>query len=595
MQNDFLPVHARDLRALGWDQPDFILVTPDAYVDHPSFANALIGRYLTALGYKTAILAQPSFGDPRAFTRLGRPRLAFLVSGGNMDSMVNLYTANKAPRAKDAYSPGGEQKRPPRATIVYTKMLRKAFPDVPIVIGGVEASLRRFAHYDYWDNVVKPSILAECPADLLIYGMGELPLRELAEALNAGLDIHHITYLRGTAYLAKSGEQVYEEKVELPGFDAVSRDKRAFAEAFACLYREQDYQRGKVLLQHQPKGMLVQNPPARPLTTDELDFVYTLPYTRRQHPSYKQPVAALNEVQFSLTSSRGCFGSCAFCSIFLHQGRYIQARSKQSLLDEARQLSAMPEFKGYIHDVGGPSANFMLPPCKKAATAGMCTDRRCLAPRPCPNLRADHTVYTDILKSLRTLPGVKKVFVRSGLRYDYLLCDPNYREFLRELAAYHVSGELKVAPEHCVNRVLELMGKPEIEVYERFCRAFSRMNQELRKKQYVLPYLIASHPGATLDDAVRMAEYLNRIGFVPDHVQDFYPTPGSLATCMYYTGLNPLTMKKVYVAKSREDRAMQRALLQFNKPENYPLVKRALIKAGRQDLIGAGKRCLVRG
>lgn len=584
----------KDLQERGIAQPDFILVSADAYVDHPSFANALIGRYLEALGYSVALLCQPNFGDLRAYQALGRPRLAFLVSGGNMDSMVNRYTANKAPRKKDLYSPGGAQRRPKRATIVYTQMLRRAYPDVPIAIGGVEASLRRFAHYDYWDNAVRPSILEDAPADLLMYGMGEHPLKELAEALDSGLAIGDITYIRGTAYRAKDDGRVYEEKIMTPSFEEVKKDKRKYAEAFRMQYLEQDYRQGRVVVQPHGDHVVIQNPPAEPLSTEEMDFVYSLPFTKEAHPSYKEPIPALQEVKFSLVSSRGCYGGCSFCSIFFHQGKYIQSRSQESLVAEAEELTRKKDFKGYIHDVGGPTANFLSLPCEKAKTAGMCRNRRCLAPTPCKNLKADHSRYIATLRALRAVPGVKKVFIRSGIRYDYVMADKS-GEFIRELARHHVSGELKVAPEHCAPEVLRLMGKPNLDVYERFVQKFEAASRKAGKKQYVLPYFIASHPGSTIACAIELAVYLKRSGFVPDQAQDFYPTPGSLSTCMYYTGLDPLTMEPVYVPKSREERAMQRALLQFNKPENYPLVKKALLRAGRRDLIGKGRDCLIRG
>ncbi|MBQ9942016.1 MAG: YgiQ family radical SAM protein [Christensenellaceae bacterium] len=590
----FLPMSAKELKERGIDRPDFILISADAYVDHPSFANALIGRYLEAMGYSVGLICQPNFGDERAYQVLGKPRLAFLISGGNMDSMVNRYTANKAPRSADLYSPGGKNRRPKRAVTVYTKMVKKIYPDVPVVIGGVEASLRRFAHYDYWENEVRPSILAEAPADLLMYGMGEHPLRELAEALDSGLAIGDITYIRGTAWWADSPDRVYEDKVIVHSFEEVAADKRKFAEAFAEQYRQQEPIKGKTVIQPHGKRFLVQNPPAYPLSQQELDDVYELPFTRQAHPSYKEPIPALEEVKFSLVSSRGCYGGCAFCSIFFHQGRHIQSRSKESLLREAKLLTERKDFKGYIHDVGGPTANFMQPPCKKAEKHGMCTDRRCLAPKPCPNLVADHSKYMDILRSLRSLPRVKKVFIRSGIRFDYVMADKS-GEFINELARHHVSGQLKVAPEHCAAPVLRLMGKPDISVYERFVQKFQAASRKAGKKQYVLPYLIAAHPGSTLECAIELALFLKKGGFVPDQVQDFYPTPGSVSTCMYYTGIDPLTMEKVYVPKSREERAMQRALLQFNKPENYPLVKKALLRAGREDLIGQGKNCLIRG
>jgi len=594
MYGKFLPISKKELEERGIGQPDFILVTPDAYVDHPSFANALIGRYLENLGYSVAILAQPNYGDRRAYQALGRPRLAFLVSGGNMDSMVNLYSANRVRRKYDMYSPGGEVLRPRRAVTVYSKMLRECYPDVPIIIGGIEASLRRLAHYDYWDNRVMPSVLVDSGADLLVYGMGEKPLAQIAEALAAGIAVSDLTYVRGTAYLAQSPEQVYEEKVMLPSFEQVAADKTAFAKAFAASYREQDYLLGRTLVQQHGTRYLVQNPPAEPLSEMEFDDLYELPFTREAHPSYQKEIPALKEVKFSLVSNRGCYGGCAFCAIFFHQGRYIQSRSVQSLVREAEALTRKKDFKGYIHDVGGPTANFTRLSCKKAETQGMCPGKRCLAPKPCPNLIVDHSKYLESLRALRKISGVKKVFVRSGVRYDYAVLDRD-DTFIRELACYHTSGQMKVAPEHCSGRVLNLMGKPGIAVYEKFKKKFEDASKRAGKRQHVLPYFICSHPGSTLKDAIELAEYLNKSGFIPDQVQDFYPTPGSVSTCMYYTGLDPFTLKPVYTAKTREERAMQRALFQFNKPENYPLVKKALIKAGREDLIGPGQKCLIKG
>ncbi len=594
MYGKFLPISKKELEERGIAQPDFILVTPDAYVDHPSFANALIGRYLENLGYSVAILAQPNYGDRRAYQALGRPRLAFLVSGGNMDSMVNLYSANRVRRKYDMYSPGGEVLRPRRAVTVYSKMLRECYPDVPIIIGGIEASLRRLAHYDYWDNRVMPSVLVDSGADLLVYGMGEKPLAQIAEALAAGIAVSDLTYVRGTAYLAQSPEQVYEEKVMLPSFEQVAADKTAFAKAFAASYREQDYLLGRTLVQQHGTRYLVQNPPAEPLSEMEFDDLYELPFTREAHPSYQKEIPALKEVKFSLVSNRGCYGGCAFCAIFFHQGRYIQSRSVQSLVREAETLTQKKDFKGYIHDVGGPTANFTRLSCKKAEMQGMCPGKRCLAPKPCPNLIVDHSKYLESLRALRKIPGVKKVFVRSGVRYDYAVLDRD-DTFIRELACYHTSGQMKVAPEHCSGRVLNLMGKPSIAVYEKFKKKFEDASRRAGKRQHVLPYFICSHPGSTLEDAIELAEYLNKSGFIPDQVQDFYPTPGSVSTCMYYTGLDPFTLKPVYTAKTREERAMQRALFQFNKPENYPLVKKALIKAGREDLIGSGQKCLIKG
>lgn len=579
MNELFLPTTAKELKRRGIEVPDFIIVSADAYVDHPSFAAALLGRHLESRGYSVGIIAQPSPADSGSYSRMGKPRFAFLVSGGNMDSMVNHYTANKAPRKEDAYSPGGVRVRPDRATIVYTKMLKSIFPDVPVVIGGVEASLRRFAHYDYWEDTVRPSILEDCPADMLVYGMGERPLLELAEGLEAGLTIEQLTYIRGTAHM--SAQRV--EGVSIPSFESVKKDKRKFAEAFVAQYKEQDFINGRIVIQPHKNYFLVQNPPAEPLLEEELDTLYSLPFTRTAHPSYKKAIPALEEVRFSVTFSRGCFGGCAFCSIYFHQGRYVRSRSVESVGQEVERITHMPDFKGYIHDVGGPTANFSIPSCAKAEKVGMCPEKRCLAPNICKNINPDHSKYICALKRARETKGVKRVFIRSGVRYDYALLD---NEFMMELAAYHVSGELKVAPEHCSSEVLALMGKGSIKDFERFCSRFAEHSKRAGKKQYVLPYFICSHPGSTLNHAIELALYLKKRGFIPDQVQDFYPTPGSVSTCMYYTGLDPFTMQPIYVPRSREERSMQRALLQFNKSENRSLVRQALVKAGRPDLIG---------
>lgn len=593
-QPEFLPMTPGELVALGVEQPDFVLVTGDAYVDHPSFANALLGRYMTALGYSVAILAQPDPKKKESFCPFPTPRLGFLVSPGNMDSMVRHYSASKGKRKKDAYSPGGRFLTPPRAAKVYCSILRELYPDSPIIVGGIEASLRRFAHYDYWEDKVVPSLLLNCPADLLVYGMGEHPLQEIAEALDSGLCVRDITYVRGTCWLADSPQDVYDDKVVLPSFDKIREDKRAYAKAFAAQYKEQNPFTGKTLVQPHGDKCLVQNPPALPLSREELDFVHSLPYQRRPHPSYKEPIAALAEVSFSLTSNRGCFGECAFCAIFFHQGGLVTSRSGDSLVEEATALTKLPGFKGYIHDVGGPTANFTQPPCPASARRGVCTHRRCLAPKPCPNLQVDEREYIENLRRIRQIPGIKRVFIRSGVRFDYALLDRQC-DFVKELALHHTSGELKTAPEHVAPRVLRLMGKPGPEVHAAFVKRFRRDSERAGKKQYILPYYISSHPGCRLEDAVKLAEALKKDGFVPDQVQDFYPTPGSAATCMYYTGLDPFTMEQVYVPRSREERAMQRALLQYNKAENYPLVKKALRLCHREDLIGTGPRCLIRG
>ncbi len=591
---NFIPMTRSELEAQGCQRPDYVIVSADAYVDHPSFANALIGRYLQSLGYQVGMIAQPDWNDLESFREFGEPKYAFLVSGGNMDSMVNMYTANKKKRHEDIYSPGAKANmRPKRATIVYANKLRQAYPKVPIIIGGVEASLRRFAHYDYWDDKVRRSILLDSGADLLVYGMGEKPLFEITQALEGGLAIRDITYIRGTAYLANGLDKIYEKYVCCPSFEEVAHSKEKYAVAFRQQYLEQDSVSGKIVVQQHGTQWVVQNPPAEPLTQEEMDAIYELPFQREQHPSYQQEIPALKEVKFSLTSSRGCFGGCAFCSIFFHQGRFIQHRSKKSLVEEAKKLIQKPDFKGYIHDVGGPTANFTQMPCEKSKKQGFCKEKRCLAPKPCKNLQADHREYVEILRALRGMEGVKKVFIRSGIRFDYVMAD-RQKTFLYDLAKHHVSGQLKVAPEHVSSNVLAYMGKPDHEVYERFLQSFEAVSKKLGKKQYVLPYFMSAHPGARLEDAIVLAEYIRDSGFMPEQVQDFYPTPGTLATCMYYTGLDPMTGKKVYVPKSSEERAMQRALLQYKKPENYQLVKKALLKAGREDLIGPGKRCLLK-
>jgi uncharacterized radical SAM protein YgiQ len=580
---NFLPMSKSEYGNLPLD---FVLVTGDAYVDHPSFANALIGRWLKLNGYSVGVIAQPGWNSPADFERLGRPRLGFLVSAGNMDSMVNLYTVNKRKRRTDAYSPGGQTGlRPRRASIVYTNKIREAFGDVPVILGGIEASLRRFAHYDYWDDAVRESILADSGADLLVYGMGENPILEIAEALDAGIGISDITYVKGTCYTAKNLDKVYEY-VKTPSFDEVKSDKRKYCEAFMV----QSDERENPVVQMQRDFYIVANPPAAPLSQEVMDRIYGMDFAGRPHPSYTENIPALEEVRFSITSQRGCIGGCAYCSLYYHQGRELQKRSRESILAEGKKMTASKDFKGYIHDVGGPTANFYGAACLNPK--GVCTKRKCLVPEKCKYLRVDHAEYVDILKKLRALPGVKKVFIRSGIRFDYALMDND--EFIRELAAHHVSGQLKVAPEHVSDGVLRLMGKPSVEVYKKFVNKFNTISKRLHLKQYVLPYFISSHPGCTLRDAVELAEYLRDTGFLPEQVQDFYPTPGTVATCMYYTGMDPKTGKSVYVAKTAEEKAMQRALMQFNRPENRQLVLRALKRAGREDLIGKEKRCLVR-
>ncbi|MGI6153197.1 MAG: YgiQ family radical SAM protein [Christensenellaceae bacterium] len=581
----FLPVNKQDLEQDGVGQPDFILITGDAYVDHPSFAHAVISRYLVAHGYSVGIIAQPNWKKTQSFTVLGEPRLGFLVSPGNMDSMVSLYTVAKKKREKDLYSPGGRQgKRPPRAAIVYTQKLKEAYPNSPVILGGIEASLRRFAHYDYWDNKVMPSILADSGADLLVYGMGERAIVEIAEALDGGLRAQDITYVQGTCYKANDLSRVYEYE-KLPSLGEVRENKRTFAKAF----NEQMFNRNNPLVQKNGGVYIVQNIPAQPLNTRELDFVYSLPYTRRAHPMYKEPVPALAEAANSITAVRGCVGGCAFCALYYHQGKCVSSRSKKSILAEAETIKETPGFKGTISDVGGPTANLYGMKCMRKG--GMCQSRRCLVPSPCKHLKESHAAYIDVLRSIRNIPGIKHVFVRSGIRHDLALMDKS-GEFIRELAKHHVSGQLKLAPEHVSGSVLHTMGKPEIEVYEKFKQKFDAISESLGKKQYVLPYFMSSHPGCKMDDAVTLAEYIRDSGFMPDTAQDFYPTPGTLATCMYYTGIDPQTGKSVYAARKGEEKAMQRALIQYKNPANRPLVKKALLAAKRFDLMGKGKKSL---
>jgi uncharacterized radical SAM protein YgiQ len=594
-QNLFLPINREEMKQRGWEQPDFILVTADAYVDHPSFAHAVISRILERHGYNVAILSQPDWKNGLAFTEFGRPRLAFLVSGGNIDSMVCHYTANKRKRKRDEYSPGGEiGHRPDRPVIVYSNCVREQYKDVPIIIGGLEASLRRFAHYDYWTGKVRRSILFDSRADLLMFGMGERSMIEIADALNAGLDIADLTFIPGTAYTSASIESVYDF-VEVPSYESITESKKKFADAYQIQLQEQDGIRGRALVQSCQGRYVVQNKPQEPLSGQEMDDVYELPYVREANPVYddKGGVPALTEVKFSIVSGRGCFGSCSFCAITYHQGRILQARSHESILREVQQLMQLDGFKGYIHDVGGPTANFRQPACAKQLEEGTCSDKMCLYPKPCKNLTVDHSDYIVLLQKIRALEGIKKVFVRSGIRYDYVEADPN-PAFIEELVRYHVSGQLKVAPEHASNKVLRAMGKPSIDIYRQFKTRFERENQAAGLKQYIIPYFIAAHPGCGLNEAIELAEFLRDEGFIPDQVQDFYPTPGSVSTCMYYTGIDPRNMRPIYVPKSEEERAMQRALLQYNKPKNQAMVIKALKKANRQDLIGFGKQCLVK-
>ncbi|WP_407645384.1 YgiQ family radical SAM protein [Halanaerobium kushneri] len=588
-------ISKRDMKKRGWKQLDFIIISGDAYIDHPSFGTAIIARVLEDAGFKVGIIAQPDWRSTKDFKQLGEPRYGFLVTAGNMDSMVNHFSVSKHRRSYDNYSPGGESGyRPDRATIVYSNRLREAYADIPIIIGGIEASLRRFAYYDYWDESVRRSILFDSRADLLVYGMGEKQILKIAENLEAGLEIKYINYLPGTAFIADDLESLYDYEV-LPAYKEVKNSKKQYAYAYKLEYLEQDPIRGQQLVQQHGNRYLVQNPPVEPLNQEELDHVYSLPYQRNYHPIYENQggVPAIKEVKFSLVSSRGCFGACSFCAISFHQGKMMTARSKESLLKEAKKIIAMDDFKGYIHDVGGPTANFRRPSCTSQLSRGMCRGKECMFPAPCSKLEVDHKEYFEILRELRNLPGVKKVFIRSGIRFDYLLQDEDSRKYLKELAAHHVSGQLKVAPEHVSDSVLSYMGKPGIEVFDKFREAFYQVNNEIGLEQYLIPYFISSHPGSRLEDAVELAEYLRDINHHPDQVQDFYPTPGTMATAMYYSGYDPRTMEEVYVARSKEAKKMQRALLQYHKKRNHQIVRKALKMAGRRDLIGYHKKALV--
>ncbi len=592
--NGFLPLSRGDMEERGIKQFDFIYVTGDAYVDHPSFGAAIVTRLLESLGYTVGIISQPDWKSERDFKIYGKPRLAFLVTGGNIDSMVAHYTAAKRKRSDDAYTAGGKAgKRPDRAVIVYCKKIREIYGNVPIAIGGLEASLRRFAHYDYWDDLVRPSILLDSGADLLMYGMGEHQIEELARRLDGGESISNIHNIRGTCYLTEPINTPIGA-AECASYEQVKENKKAYARSCRQQYDQQDEVYGKTVIQRHGKMMLVQNPPSYSLTTEELDRIYSLPYMRAYHPSYESVggVPGIEEVKFSITHNRGCFGYCNFCSIALHQGRRITCRSEESILDEARRLTEMPDFKGYIHDVGGPTANFRKPSCEKQIKLGLCKGKKCLAPEPCPNLEADHSEYIDILRKLRKIKDVKKVFIRSGIRYDYLMEDES-DEFIKELIKNHVSGQLKVAPEHCSAAVLDKMGKPHIEAYKKFQKKFYEITKGIGKEQYLVPYLMSSHPGSTLKEAIELAVFLKENNMRPEQVQDFYPTPGTLSTCMFYTGLDPYTMEEVYVPRTPEEKKMQRTLLQYFKPENKRIVISALKKAGRTDLIGYGKNCLV--
>ena len=595
-ENKFLPICKDDMIERGWEQCDFVLVTADAYIDHHSFGTAIISRVLENAGYKVGIIAQPDWKSVDDFKKLGRPRLGFLVNGGNMDPMVNHYTVSKKLRKKDLYTPKGEMgKRPDRATIVYCNKIREAYKDVNIVIGGIEASLRRFAHYDYWDNKVRKSILVDSGADLLVYGMSEKQIVEVAEFLNQGFDGKYIRHIPGTCYIADSLDEIYEEHIVLPSFKEVSSDKRTYAECFKIQYDEQDPVRGRTLVQEHNGKYVVINKPEMPLSREELDRVYALPYQKTYHPIYEKDggIAAIEEVKFSLVSSRGCSGNCSFCAITFHQGRIVTSRSEDSIVEEAEEITKYDDFKGYIHDIGGPTANFRKPACKKQLTLGACKHKRCMSPGICKNMEVDHREYLHLLRRVRKLPGIKKVFIRSGLRYDYIMADKD-DTFFKELVEHHVSGQLKVAPEHVSPNVLKYMGKPAGKTYDEFRRKFFRITERLGKKQFIIPYLMSSHPGCKLEDAIMLAEYLRDINYQPEQVQDFYPTPGTLSTTMFYTGLDPLTMEEVYIPRSKEEKAMQRALLQFKNPKNYNIVYDALVKAGREDLIGNGPKCLIR-
>ncbi len=588
----FPPTTAADMRERGWDAPDFVYVSGDAYVDHPSFGSAIICRILERAGYRVAMLAQPNWKNASDFTRFGRPNYGFLVSSGVIDSMVNHYTAAKKRRSSDVYTPGGKPaRRPDRAVNVYCRLIREAYGDIPIAIGGVEASLRRFAHYDYWDDAVRPSILIDSGADLLMFGMGERSILVTADWMSRGAPAWECAMMRGVCYKAPAAKR---GSLEIPSFEACLGSKKKYGEAFLAQYNEQDPFRGHPISQKHGDVYVIQTVPDTPLTREELDDVYTLPFQRTWHPDYDAAggVPAIEEVQFSIAHTRGCFGSCSFCAITFLQGRIVSTRSHESVLEEAKAITQMPGFKGYIHDVGGPTANFRHASCDKQLKHGACAARQCLFPKPCPNLKVDHTDYIDLLRKIRALPRVKKVFVRSGLRYDYIMADKS-DAFLRELCQHHVSGQLKVAPEHVSPRVLAVMGKPGRDVYDAFCAKYKRINEQLGKEQYLVPYLISSHPGSDLDAAIELAEYLRDIGHQPEQVQDFYPTPGTLSTCMFYTGVDPRNGKPVFIPRSPQDKAMQRALLQFRRKENFPLVRESLRKAGREDLIGTDRHCLV--
>ena len=592
----FLPVNKHEMLERGWDYVDFVYIIGDAYVDHPSFGYAIISRVLESRGYRVGIISQPDWKKPESIQIFGEPRLGFLVSAGNMDSMVNHYSVSKKHRKADAYTPGGEMgRRPDYACVVYGNLIRQTYKKIPVILGGIEASLRRLAHYDYWSDRLKRSVLLDSGADIISYGMGERSIAEIADALDAGIPVSELTYIDGTVVKMKDRDSIYDAEF-LPSFEELKADKRNYARSFYIQYLNTDAFNGKRLAeQYSDRLFVVQNPPAKPLSVAEMDDVYDLPYTRTYHPSYEEKggIPAISEIRFSLISNRGCFGGCSFCALTFHQGRIVQVRSHESLLREAELITKEKDFKGYIHDVGGPTANFRHPSCSRQLEHGVCPNRQCLFPKPCRNLDADHSDYVALLKKLRKIPGVKKVFIRSGIRFDYLLADKN-REFLKELCQYHISGQLKVAPEHVAGPVLSLMGKPEHCVYEKFTEEFLKMNKKLGKKQYLVPYLMSSHPGSSLKEAVELAEYCRDLGYMPEQVQDFYPTPSTLSTCMYYTGVDPRTLKPVYVPKNPHEKAMQRALIQYRNPALYNLVLEALKRAGRTDLIGYSPKCLIR-
>ena len=596
MKQQFLPICRQDMIDRGWEQVDFVYISGDAYVDHPSFGHAIITRELEAFGYKVGIIAQPDWKDKNSIMIYGEPRLGFLVSAGNMDSMVNHYSVSKKRRSKDSFTPGGVMgKRPDYATIVYSNLIRQVYKKTPIILGGIEASLRRMAHYDYWSDKLKRSVLLDSGADLISYGMGERSIIEIAEALDSGIDVKDITFIDGTVCRVKSLDSVYDA-VMLPAFEDLKADKLNYARSFYTQYCNTDPFTGKRLVEPYGEHMyIVQNPPSKPLSQQEMDETYSYPYMRTYHPSYEKDggVPAISEVKFSLISNRGCFGGCNFCALTFHQGRIIQTRSHESLLEEAEHITQDKDFKGYIHDVGGPTADFRHPSCEKQLKYGVCKNRQCLFPTPCKNLKADHKDYVSLLRKLRKIPKVKKVFIRSGIRFDYVLADKD-DTFFKELCKYHVSGQLKVAPEHVSDAVLTCMGKPRNEVYQKFTEKYKKINEQLGMKQYLVPYLMSSHPGSTLKEAVELAEYLRDLGYMPEQVQDFYPTPSTISTCMYYTGVDPRTMKPVYVPKNPHEKAMQRALIQYRNPQNYDIVLEALKKAGRMDLVGYDKHCLLR-